>query len=740
MRRFILVAALAVLTACAQNTVQREAFELLDAGDIEGGLAKLEEASRLEPGNREYRQTYFRQREVALQRLAALAETARQHGHWDAAEAFYRRMLGIDSENQRGRAGIEAVRMDRRHRAQLAEAEELLNQGNPAAAQVRVRGVLAENGANREAQQLLRRIEERALRAAASAPALSAALRQPITLDFRDATLREVFEAITRSTGLNFIFDREVRQDQRTTIFVRNSAIEDVLRFVLVTNQLDRKVLSANTVLVYPNTPAKTRDYQDLVTKTFYVANADVKSTANMIRALVKTKDMYIDEKLNLLVIRDTPDAVRFAERLVGNQDLAEPEVMLEVEVLEVSSNSLTELGIRWPDSISFSLVGAAGTPGTITLPEWLNRSSELVRITVTDPLLALNFRQQLGRTNLLANPRIRVKNKEKAKVHIGDKVPVITTTTTATGFASESVSYLDIGLKLEVEPTVFLENEVGIRIGLEVSNIVREVRSATGTLTYQVGTRNASTALRLKDGETQVLAGLISDEDRKTINQVPGLGDLPVAGRLFGSHLDTSGKTEIVLLITPRVVRNLARPELRFEEFPSGTESAIGAPSLLLQTSATETPARPDATGARATGGARLALQAPPAVSAGQDFEVQLSLDSAQALRSGLLDIAFDATRLRFVRAEPGSIVIGADATAAFRANAPEGLGRLSLNFSAKAHLKGQGELARLRFQAVGSGPGLPTIRVEAASFVSAAGPVVSAQLPPPVSFAVER
>src|SRR5262249_41618480 len=153
-------------------------------------------------------------------------------------------------------------------------------------------------------------------------------------------------------------------------------------------------------------------------------------------------------------------------------------------------------------------------------------------------------------------------KNKEKARVHIGDKVPVITTTATSTGFVSESITYLDVGLKLEVEPAVFLEDDVGIKVGLEVSSISREIKSPSGTLSYQVGTRNTSTTLRLKDGETQVLAGLISDEDRKSVTQVPGLGSIPVLGRLFGSHQDTFNKTEIVLLVTPRVVRNLARPE----------------------------------------------------------------------------------------------------------------------------------------------------------------------------------
>src|SRR6185369_12567601 len=166
----------------------------------------------------------------------------------------------------------------------------------------------------------------------------------------------------------------------------------------------------------------------------------------------------------------------------------------------------------------------AAGTPGQLTLREWQNRNTDLVRLSFSDPFIALNFRDQLGRSNVLANPRIRVKNREKAKVHIGDKVPVITTTATATGFASQSVTYLEVGLKLDVEPTIYLDDEVGIRIGLEVSNIAREIPGAGGALTYQVGTRNANTVLRLRDGETQVLAGLISDEDRKSINQVPGL------------------------------------------------------------------------------------------------------------------------------------------------------------------------------------------------------------------------
>jgi len=180
----------------------------------------------------------------------------------------------------------------------------------------------------------------------------------------------------------------------------------------------------------------------------------------------------------------------------------------------------------------------------------------------------------------VLANPRIRVKNKDKARVHIGDRVPVITTTAAATGgFVSESVTYLDVGLRLEAEPLVHLEDDVAIKVALEVSNIAREIRGTnSSTLAYQIGTRNATTNLRLRDGETQILAGLITDDDRRTANRVPGLGELPVLGRLFSHTRESTGRSEIVLLITPRVLRSLARPDARSIEFAAGTEASTGA------------------------------------------------------------------------------------------------------------------------------------------------------------------
>ena len=379
---------------------------------------------------------------------------------------------------------------------------------------------------------------------------------------------------------------------------ISNTSIDDVIGILTVTNQLERKVLNDNTVLIYPNTPAKQKDYLELAVKTFYLANADVKTVFTMLKTVLKTKDMYADEKLNSLTIRDSIEAIRLAEKLIAGQDLAEPEVLLDVEVLEVKRSRLLELGIDPPGK--FTLLNIVKNPATVvntatgattvvdntltTTQLTLDRLRNIASSSVGIDNPSLNLRAENADANILANPRIRARNREKARIMIGDRVPVITTTATANVGTSESVSYLDVGLKLEVEPNVFLDNEVGVKVNLEVSNIVREVRSRSGSLTYQIGTRLATTALRLKDGETQALAGLISDEDRHGTAGVPGMVDLPVLGRLFSTEHNDRQKTEIVLLITPRVVRNLANLSPDRNEFAGGTESVVGAARMRLQ------------------------------------------------------------------------------------------------------------------------------------------------------------
>ncbi|HKU71629.1 MAG TPA: secretin N-terminal domain-containing protein [Burkholderiales bacterium] len=603
----LVLAAIVLLASCAtgMDAFRRsgeddfvQGRQLIDQGRREEGLALVEKAFREDPENREYRAYLVRQRATFVNQLLLDADNARAAQQFDSAESTYRRVIGIDPYNERAKTGLESTRIARRHQTLLAEVERLFKDGKAEEAQARVRTVLTENPGNQQARTLSRQIEDQLQKTREAERGLGAAFKRPLALEFRDANLKSVFEVLSRSSGINFVFDKDVRPDIRISTYLKDTTLEDAIKLILITNQLEKKIVNPRTVLIYPNTPAKAREYQELMVKTFYLANADVKQTMNMVKTLIKTRDVFIDEKLNMLTMKDTPAAIRLAEKLIASQDLAEPEVMIEVEVLEIKRSRLQELGIVWPNQLTIlnivpdpsqtvSTGGATTTTApqtttttTLTLETLKNLRSGSVAVS---PNPAVNARAEVNAANLLANPRIRVKNREKAKVHIGEKVPVITTTSTANVGVSESVSYLDIGLKLDVEPNVYLDSEVAIKVGLEVSSVVREITSKTGTLTYQVGTRNAMTTLRLKDGETQALAGLINDEDRRGANRVPGLGDIPVLGRLFSNQRDDRTKTEIVLLMTPHVVRNLPPPDVMSLEYPSGTDAASGRAPLRI-------------------------------------------------------------------------------------------------------------------------------------------------------------
>jgi general secretion pathway protein D len=589
-----------VLTACAPGQqFVRKGQQMIDEGQLEEGISQLEKGLSLEPGNAKYRMLIIRQRERHVAAVLARADSLRNADQLDEAAAQYERVLGFEPANTRARTGLEAIKSLRRQQLQIEEAQAMLEQGRRDDAEQRLRNVLAENPSSPRALKLKQQLDDKGFAAFDPAPpTLKPSLRKPVTLDFREANLKAVFEALSRTTGINFVFDREVRPDIKVTVSIANISIEDVIGVLTQTNQLERKILNENTVLIYPNTPAKQKDYLDLAVKTFYLGNSEAKAVFTMLKTVLKTKDLYADERLNTLTMRDTVGAIALAEKLIAAQDLAEPEVVLEVEVLEVKRSRLTELGIDPPGK--FSVLNIVANPATVissaTGPTVVNNSTTTTTqltlnrlrgvsgasVGIDNP--SLNLRAENGDTNILANPRIRAKNREKARIQIGDRVPVITTTSTPQVGVSESVSYLDVGLKLEVEPNVFLDNEVGVKVNLEVSNIVREVRSRTGSLTYQIGTRLATTALRLKDGETQALAGLIGDEDRRAVVGYPWLLDLPVLGRLFSSERSDRNKTEIVLLITPRVVRNLAPPSPDRSQHAGGTENQAGSPPLRVK------------------------------------------------------------------------------------------------------------------------------------------------------------
>ncbi|MCD2345007.1 general secretion pathway protein GspD [Ideonella azotifigens] len=600
------------LSGCA-GLVQHEASEQAASGQPEQALRTLEDGLRRYPEDANLRAQYLTLRDATLQGWLDDAARQRSAGRPDEAERLIARALALDATNGRAQAMLAQLRLNRRLASVLDEAQGLHTRGQlTAALRVIDEGLKSDpQHAGLQALKLQIQAAQRSQQLQSSQAGL--AEQRPISLDFRDAGLRQVLDLVSRNSGLNFVLDKDIRQDLKVTVYLKQVRVEDALDLIVSTHQLARKVLDDRTVLIYPNTPDKQREYQEQVIRVFYLASAEAKGAASFLKSMLKLKDPFVDERSNMLALREAPETVALAERLIGLYDTQEPEVLLELEVLEIRSTRLTELGLQVPSSISLSAL-APSSGGGLTIANLRNLDDGRIGVSVGS--VTLNLRREVGDFEILANPRVRARNREKAKVLIGDKVPIITTTTSQTGFVSDSVSYLDVGLKLEIEPTIYANDEVLIKLALEVGSLASQIKTTSGTVAYQISTRNASTALRLKDGETQLLAGLLSKEDRTSASRIPLVGDVPVLGRLFSSQLDDGSRTELVLAITPRIVRNLRQPDPSEAELWVGTE----AYTRLRQVGgrvAPELPAKPDGNKATAPATAPAPNAAPNAAPA---------------------------------------------------------------------------------------------------------------------------
>ena len=569
------------LTSCVSNPAHKAALKKVKDGPVQEGVAKLKESSAKEPDVQAYRVDYLRERERAVNQMLVDATSALDKGNLDEAETLYGTVLTMDTENAQAKLGLNEVDRGRRHADAINKAQDAMGRDDFEAAHNALQPVLIESPNDKEATDLSRQIDTARYTSANlnQIPEMGEAYKKPISLQFKDANLKMIFEAIARTTGLNILIDKDVKNDLKATVFVKQASVEDTINLILLQNQLEKKILNDNTLYIYPATPAKLKEHQDLVIRTFQLTNADAKQMQVLLKTMIKAKDVFINEKSNSIVVRDTPEAVALAAKLIAAQDLNEPEVMLEMEVLEVSENLATQIGIDFPDKVSFTVGNTIQT-----LQDWrhINRSKINVGPSATANSLGLgvtlNLKKTEGEVNTLANPRIRVRQREKAKILIGSRYPIITNTvtpSTGTPVVTGSIQYIDIGLKLEVEPDIHMDGEVGIKTALEVSSLGANITSDAQTAPI-INTRTVNTVLRLKDGETQVLAGLINNQEIESNRKVPGIGDIPVFGRLFTDKTRNKDKTELILAITPHIIRNIHQPDADVASYWSGTDSTV--------------------------------------------------------------------------------------------------------------------------------------------------------------------
>ncbi|MDT7849639.1 type II and III secretion system protein [Methylophilus sp. VKM B-3414] len=547
-------------------------------------LQPLVEANPRQP---QYKNWLSLLQEKKLQKQLQEADSLLQAKQYDAAMTAYEQVLQAAPNNRAASDGLQKVTQARQHDQQLMQVKSAIAAEDWAGAEFGLRTVLAEQPAQPEARQLFEQLEQKKNERSSVVRPLQSSLKKKVTLELKNAPIKQAFEYLGKAGDLNFSFDQELSDGIRVNVLLRDTPIEQALEVILTSHQLGKKILNSNTLLIYPQSRAA--QYEELFVRSFYLTHMDAKRALNMMKTVLRASDVYMDEKLNTLVIRDTLDRIKVAEKLIASQDLNEPEVMLEVEVMEINRRNLENLGIQYPSQIGVGVQGnaAGSTSGTqpqagkLTLTELRNFNGKLGVFSINDPAVVLNLLHQDTDTNLLASPKIRVKNRDRAKIHVGDKIPVLTSVASAQGFVSQNVNYIEVGIKLDVEPVIQMQDQVSIKVGMEVSNITDQVTTSSGVLAYTIGSRNANTTLQLRNNETQILAGLFRDDEQRTQRKVPGLANLPLIGRLFSNNNQDKRKNEIVLLITPRIMHNLSPANAVYSLIPSGvaaTANPVGA------------------------------------------------------------------------------------------------------------------------------------------------------------------
>lgn len=579
---FTILTLLVLVSGCAANKSFKEANYLASMGDWDEAVELYAELHERYPKNLEYRIQYMNAKEEAALFYYNLGKDAVDASNHAEANMYFNSAVTLNPGLKIAKSSLIDIQKIMTSTSYYDKGMRALKSGQKSKAKKSFLKALAVDPNNKFVKK---EIEKLAAKKGVIMGGYELSLKsdEPINkLRFNKARIKNIFQVLSRESGVNFIFDKDVR-DETTSVYLEEATFEDALELILMTNRLARKVVNENTIIIYPNTPQKNQQYKEMMIKAFYLKNIEAKKAVNLLRTMTKIKDIFVHSELNALIVRATPDALELAERVLLATDREDAEVMLVVDIIEVNRNKELNIGVKLdPYSATLSLPSGTTTSesgvtsttfgGPIGLSVLDGLSPMAAYLTV--PNVTVNFKKENSNVNILANPKIRVKNNKKAKIHIGDRVPVVTSVLGSGGGTTESIQYLDVGIKLDVEPTIRPTGEIDLKMGLEVSSIVGEFTTGEGNTVFQVGTRKTETVLRLYDGETQIIGGLISDEERDTKVKIPGLGDIPIIGRLFTNKNKTNGKTDIVMSITPHIIREVDVPGLDEAVFWSGKES----------------------------------------------------------------------------------------------------------------------------------------------------------------------
>ena len=524
-----------------------------------------------------------------------LAREAEYRQDYDRAVVEYTKALHQKPDDADARIGLERVKV-RASEAHLQRARRLSNTGkldealveysmaaelNPTSSviddelrstrnKLRVRVAVAHEGKT-ELQTLIDRTRD------LPPPGLDLPqnARMPASLTFRDAGSRDVFTAIARFAGISLIFDSTFR-DTPVTVDLRNTTLPDALTTVTSATRTFFRVTSPQTVVIVPDTPAKRREYEEEIIRTFYLSNADLKETMDLLRLILDARRISPITATNAITIKDTPEHISAAAKVLSAIDKARPEVVIDVELLEIDRTKLLEYGLQIASPGSPGLNGSATiNPPTITLQALKNLSQSDILLTNL-PGIYYRLLKTDTNTRALANPQLRTSEGITATARFGDRVPVPVTTFApiATGGTPQqpitSYQYENVGVNIDIMPRTHHDDDVTLQLSIAVTSISGTGYGGLPTF----GNREIKTVIRLRDGETSLLAGLIRDDERRIMDGIPGLSDLPIVGRMFSHSQRQTEQTDIVLTLTPHIVRVLDLNEADLRPFKVGREA----------------------------------------------------------------------------------------------------------------------------------------------------------------------
>ncbi|MEW6323227.1 MAG: secretin N-terminal domain-containing protein, partial [Acidobacteriota bacterium] len=566
----VLVAA-ATLAGCAASRAFARGDQAARAGDWDAAVAYYRQALLDDPDKAEYKIALERATFAAASMHVDRGRKAEGEGRQEEALREYRRALEYDAGNRT--VAAKAAEIERALRAALEAAQP---------------------------EPEIERLREQARRASPE-PILNPASREPLTITFTNASVRDVMNFIGSATGINVTYDRDF-QDRTLTVRLDGVTLEQALQQIMVANGLFYKVLNERTILVALDTAQKRAQYEEQVIRTFYISHADATEVAQLLTGVIRVPGMAVQPTIvanktsNTVTVRATTAVAQIIERIIQSNDKPRAEVVVDVQILEVSRERAKQFGLdlsQYAAGVVFSPETAPGTGTTGPAPFNLNTISTGISTAdfyLSVPSAVVRFLESDSNTKVLAKPQLRAAEGQQVTLNLGEEVPIPSTTFTpiATGGAATnpltSFGYRPIGIIVQMTPRVTYDGEIVLEITLENSARGRDTNIAGQNLPAFTS-RKLTTKLRLRDGESNLVAGLLREDERRVLRGFPGIMRLPLLRQLFASNDNTIQQTDIVMLLTPRVIRSHDLTAQDLSPIYIGTQGnmSLGGPPPLI-------------------------------------------------------------------------------------------------------------------------------------------------------------